>query len=439
MQQGGWGALLACLVASSLSGCVQPTSPDSPSSTWHVPRCPDDGLAQFTQTFAASQGEQAEQLRTELQTNGWGLHVWTREVGGGIEVGAECVQLRPSSSSTSAASTTTTTSPTSTSSSSAATSSSSPAPPSSSTSPPNPSAGHERDCDWQTANGDSATPILDTLLIRETTVPRGGSIRFDLAYFDCNQLTGVYLFVGPESTQQTFQNWLCLSGGSKCPSKWAGVLGVPIPDSAPNGYYVLKQIILADTVGNQRNLYPGDYPSTRFKVVAPGTEPSETPPPGPRTGLNPIADASVKSSAPDQNFGSASPLTAWWPGDTTELALVSFTLPQATSGACLVLRTQDFYNENFGHSAIVRGYSSAWSELTVNWNALNQSALGDTLDGSTIYDSGWYYFDVSPWIAAKTGLVSFAVSLNNNGQEAWHFSSREGFEAPRLIQRACPY
>ena len=155
----------------------------------------------------------------------------------------------------------------------------------------------------------------------------------------------------------------------------------------------------------------------------------------------PNADARVKSTDPNANFGLLDPL--WVDEDvTTYHSYLQFDL-SSLAGSVRAARLRLFATngsadgvEVYAVSNEYNGTATPWSEPGITWaNApLIAGAPIDSL--GSVAPNGWIELDVTPAVNAG-GILSFA--LKNSGSDSARFSSREGANPPELrVESSAP-
>ncbi|MEE8572697.1 MAG: PKD domain-containing protein, partial [Gemmatimonadota bacterium] len=146
-----------------------------------------------------------------------------------------------------------------------------------------------------------------------------------------------------------------------------------------------------------------------------------------------VADARVRSSSPDNNYGSSDYLRlrdGGAPSETTYESYLRFDLSalagQATSSATLRL----FATDGSPDPGSVYAVTGNWSEASITWsNAPGLSGLPIASSGEA-FNNTWVEFDVSSLV---TGTGIYDLGLTNDSSNSVYFSSREGLDPPQLV------
>lgn len=156
---------------------------------------------------------------------------------------------------------------------------------------------------------------------------------------------------------------------------------------------------------------------------------------GSSTMFNPVADARVKSSRPNNNYGDEDELRLR-NGDPSYRTYLKFDvtgLSGPVQSALLRMYVTDDSNDGGTITKAENTYSgsgSFWSEQGITWN--NQPDL----IGAPLFSSGavnlgqWVDFDVTQAVTGN-GTVSFCLS--NNSTNSVKYSAREGSQPPELF------
>lgn len=141
------------------------------------------------------------------------------------------------------------------------------------------------------------------------------------------------------------------------------------------------------------------------------------------------ADAYVKQSEPDTNFGIKSTLKVDHGGDPDE-SFIRFTVTEV-SGPVQRARLR-LYNTTNGskNGPAVYLTGDSWSEDEITWN--NRPAQGeDALENKDQVDTeSWVEYDVTSAVTGS-GTVNFILAADSG--DAVAFSSREGSQPPELV------
>jgi PKD repeat protein len=146
-----------------------------------------------------------------------------------------------------------------------------------------------------------------------------------------------------------------------------------------------------------------------------------------------VADARVKSSSPNSNYGSSDFLRlrdGGAPAETTYESYLRFDLSalagQAVSSATLRL----FATDGSPDPGSVYAVTGSWSEASLTWsNAPGLSGLPLASSGAALNNT-WVEFDVSSLV---TGAGIYDLGLTNDSSNSVYFSSREGLDPPQLV------
>ena len=179
---------------------------------------------------------------------------------------------------------------------------------------------------------------------------------------------------------------------------------------------------------------PGDSPAPTAESATPTASPSPetatSESPGAPLLLNAEADAQVKESSPDKNYGQDIELRADGAGDSGIESFIRFTVnevPDSIQSARLRLFVTDNGTRD-GPAIYVT--DNAWDESTIAWS--NRPApTGDALDNKARLDSNsWVEYDVT---SVVTGSGTFSFVLVADSSDGVIFFSREGSQPPQLV------
>jgi len=156
------------------------------------------------------------------------------------------------------------------------------------------------------------------------------------------------------------------------------------------------------------------------------------PPPSPGGTFTTVADAQVKSTSANTNYGTLNSLRLRQGTSSTDTFYWSYLKFEVTgqngpvSGAKLRLYSTDGGPDGGSVYAV----SNAWSESTLNWN--NRPLLGGTVLGSAgaAPTPGFVEINLGDWITGN-GTYSFAIATSSSNSVI--YDSREGTNPPQLI------
>ncbi len=172
---------------------------------------------------------------------------------------------------------------------------------------------------------------------------------------------------------------------------------------------------------------PTNTPTNTSTATATPTQPGQL------FTFTPVADAAVKSSSPDSNFGSATTLLT----DTSPIvnSYLRFNV-QGLSTAISRATLRVFANSSSNSGYVVNDLAdNTWGELTINYN--NAPVVGGALGSSgPITASTWTTVDVTSYI---TGNGTFSLVLTGLSSTQISLASREtGANAPQLVIETQP-
>jgi hypothetical protein len=163
-----------------------------------------------------------------------------------------------------------------------------------------------------------------------------------------------------------------------------------------------------------------------------GVIPPPPPPPGPTQTILPVADAAVKSTSPNSNYGTLATLRVRQgtsSTDTTYHSYVTFTVSGLTA-APKSAKLRLYVTDASPDGGRVYATDAGWTEPAIRWsNAPPLVEPAFAAIGATTLDT-WAEIDLGSRIAAD-GTYSFglASSSTNSGL----YSSREGTHPPELV------
>ena len=166
-------------------------------------------------------------------------------------------------------------------------------------------------------------------------------------------------------------------------------------------------------------------------VSAPSaTATSDAETPGDSILLDVEADAQVRESASNRNYGSDTELRADGAGDSGIESFIRFTVtevPDPIQSAQLRLYVADNGTEN---GPAIYATDGSWDESSITWS--NRPApTGEALDNKgRLGTNGWVEYDVTSLV---TGSGTFSVVLVADSSDGVIFSSREGSQPPQLV------
>src|SRR5512133_268885 len=147
----------------------------------------------------------------------------------------------------------------------------------------------------------------------------------------------------------------------------------------------------------------------------------------------PVADAYVKKSQPDSNFGNVTDLNVDSGSDSVE-SFVRFTIMDV-SGTVQDARLRLYTKENGSlDGPAVYSTNETWAEAELTWN--NRPTHNRALDNKDQIDSEtWVEYNVTSAVKGQ-GTVSFIIAADNG--DAIVFASREDTHPPELVVTYVP-
>jgi Calcineurin-like phosphoesterase len=142
------------------------------------------------------------------------------------------------------------------------------------------------------------------------------------------------------------------------------------------------------------------------------------------------ADARVKQSNPDRNYGDGTTLQADGAGDSGIESFIRFVVTDVP-GPIQSARLRVYVTDNGTQDGpAVYGTDSSWDESSITWS--NRPApTSDALDNKEqLGTNSWVEYDVTPLVAG-TGTFSFVLVADSS--DGVTFSSREGDQPPQLV------
>lgn len=142
------------------------------------------------------------------------------------------------------------------------------------------------------------------------------------------------------------------------------------------------------------------------------------------------ADAQVRESHPDKNYGSDTELRADGEGDSGRESFIRFRVndaPDPIQEARLRIYVTDNGTDN---GPAIYATDSSWDESSITWS--NRPApIGDALDNKDrLGSNSWVEYDVA---SVVTGNGTFSFVLVADSSDGVVFSSREGSQPPQLV------
>jgi PKD repeat protein len=182
---------------------------------------------------------------------------------------------------------------------------------------------------------------------------------------------------------------------------------------------------------------PGTYLATLAVVDDEGSTVTSVaaitvqPPPGPLRTFQADADAMVRSTSPDNNYGSE-PMLRVRGGSPEFRAYVRFRLTGVDGVASAKLRLYASDGSNDGGELLAA--DAGWSEAEISWNGAPPThaplgSLGAVASGS------WLEHDVTSVVG---GDGAYAFLLRSSSTDSAFYSSREGTHPPELVITAGP-
>jgi acid phosphatase type 7 len=142
------------------------------------------------------------------------------------------------------------------------------------------------------------------------------------------------------------------------------------------------------------------------------------------------ADAQVRESDPNTNYGNETTLRADGAGDSGIESFLRFTVTEAP-GQIQSARLRIYVTDNgTGNGPAVHTTDNSWDESSIIWS--NRPApTSDALDNKDRMGSnGWVDYDVT---SVVTGSGTFSFVLVADSDDGVIFSSREGDQPPQLV------
>jgi hypothetical protein len=178
----------------------------------------------------------------------------------------------------------------------------------------------------------------------------------------------------------------------------------------------------------------GAYEST---ATEPSCAPPPPPPPPPQVHtFSPVADATIRVSHRNRNFGRLSTLTV--DANSREDFLIKFTVSglngRTVTSAKLRLRSTDSSDRGGDFRRIA---DQGWSETSVTWNNAPPHDSGVIASLMAVSSGQWYEVDLTPLI---TGEGSYSVRVTSTSSNSAGYRSREASAAdrPRLVVTTVP-
>jgi PKD repeat protein len=145
--------------------------------------------------------------------------------------------------------------------------------------------------------------------------------------------------------------------------------------------------------------------------------------------LEPVADARVRSSVPDGNYGKKAFLRVKQ-SDTSYRSYLQFDVQNLGGAGVLSATLRLFVTDASTDGGTLYEVDDAWTETGITWN--NSPPLSGTPLGSfgSVGLGTWVEIDVSAAVTGE-GVVSFG--LTNASANSAYYSSREGTNPPQLV------
>lgn len=142
------------------------------------------------------------------------------------------------------------------------------------------------------------------------------------------------------------------------------------------------------------------------------------------------ADAQVRESDPDVNYGSSTELMVDGDEDPEVESYIRFNVTGIT-GPVHAARLRLYVTENASrNSPVVYATAPAWNETTLTWSQRPSRISAALDDHDDIYMESWVEYDVTIF-AAENKAYSFVLVADSDDSAT--FSSREGSHPPELV------
>jgi PKD repeat protein len=157
-------------------------------------------------------------------------------------------------------------------------------------------------------------------------------------------------------------------------------------------------------------------------------------PPPPAETFLAAADAYVKSSSPNSNYGTSSELRVKT-GDTTYRSYLRFDLDSLAGPAVISARLRLFTTDSSPDGGALYAVAGGWTESGITWATAPAIGGAPIAAGAAVTAGQWREIDVTSLVRG-TGTHSFA--LQGASSNSAYYSSREGANPPQLVVQSVP-
>jgi PKD repeat protein len=155
---------------------------------------------------------------------------------------------------------------------------------------------------------------------------------------------------------------------------------------------------------------------------------SVSPPPPAQTFL-PTADAYVKSSSPNSNYGSSSELRVKT-GDSIYRSYLRFDLGSLTGPWVISAKLRLYTTDGSSDGGALYPVAGGWTESGITWATAPAVGGAPIAAGAAVTAGQWREIDVTSWVRG-TGTYEFA--LQSGSSNSAYYSSRQGANPPQLV------
>ena len=142
------------------------------------------------------------------------------------------------------------------------------------------------------------------------------------------------------------------------------------------------------------------------------------------------ADAQVRQSSPDTNYGDGTTLQVDKASDTEIESFIRFTVT-GVSGTVQSARLRLYTTTNgTKNGPAVYSTGTSWTETEITWNTRPARPSNAVDNKGSISTATWVEYDVTSLV---TGNGTFSFVLAADSKDAVHFSSRQGSQPPELV------